>query len=69
MRGLALVLLLSCSPKVEQRAAVAAEVTTYALELAACRTAAKADGGMPVYEECALEADHRHGVNLDGGTK
>ena len=62
MRRLALVLMLSCSPKVEQRAAVAAEVTTYALELAACRTAAKQDGGMPVYEACAKGVDAKHGV-------
>ena len=54
--------MVACSPKVEQRAAVAAEVTTYALELAACRTAAKADGGMPVYEECAKGVDAKHGV-------
>lgn len=63
---LALMVLLACSPKVDQQAVIAAEVTGYALELKQCADAAKAaDGGMAMYESCAVKVDAKHG--LDGG--
>lgn len=68
---LAMVVLPAC-PKtptaadVAQQAAMAAEATDYAIELSACRTAARLDGGWDAYEACAERSDIKHHVTDAG---